>query len=320
MRERAEIGSGGGNWSTGNRVEFGHTERMDPLVLLAAAFDVGMKLATLLLEYLKVMVWPAVVVWALWMYRHQLRDFIDRVRSGKVGWFEFATNNVQHLSEESEVLPDLIAAQSTEEHRGELVAAPEAPEPATLLGRLLLAWGDLEAAAGDAVARREISPTFARNLAVLFAKLERDRLIGPDTAAVARSLQKIRNDVVHRATETTLSPEFVDGFAETARNLATILRAVPDLDGNETIGQEMVEARFGGAMAIIEAASGLIGKHVPARLAVGERPWVRVRTVKSQPHEQQERIQDLWRRLEDAGEMVVLDEEDANGFTIRLLM
>lgn len=298
----------------------GHTERMDILALLAAAFEVGMKLATLLLEYLKVMVWPSVVVWALWMYRRQLRDFIDRVRSGKVGWFEFATNNVQHLSEKSEALPDLIAAHVTEENRGEAPPDPEEPESATLLGRLLLAWGALEVAANDVAARREISPKFARNLAVLFGKLAHDRLIGLDTAAVARSLQNVRNDVVHRATETTLSSGFVDGFVDTARNLTTILRAVPDLDGNETIGEEAVSARVESVIPVIEATPGFVGIDLPTRLGVGERPWVRVRTVESNIQEQSERVEDVRRRLDDAGHMAMVDDADATGFIVRLLM
>ncbi|MFJ4996538.1 hypothetical protein ACIP5T_00150 [Microbacterium sp. NPDC088619] len=205
---------------------------MDLFALLAAAFDVGMKLATLLLDYLKVIVWPAVVVWGLWMFRRQLRDFIDRVRSGKMGWFEFETE-MRHLSEKSEVLPDLAAAQASEEQRGEVPSTPEAPEPATLLGRMLLAWSDLEVAAREAGIRRQKSAQFSRNLVVLFGALEHDGLISREAVSIARSLQRVRNSIVHRATETVLTPQFVDDFTETTRNLTTILHAVPAADPNE---------------------------------------------------------------------------------------
>lgn len=196
------------------------------------------------LAYLRVIVWPAVVTWGVWTFRKQLRDFIDRVRHAKGPGFEVeAAEKVRHLSEKSEALPELAAAQQNEEHeQGDASSdEPDEPdEPATLLGRMLMAWSELEVAARD-TAKRRGRPNSGRNLGVLFHELALAGIVSKETERIARSLQSVRNDIVHRATEAILFPSFVDDFTETTRNLATILRAVPGVDPGRTVNVRAAE-------------------------------------------------------------------------------
>lgn len=182
-----------------------------------------MEIAELVLAYVKVLAWPLVALFILMIFRRQIIGLLGRVRRAKMPGFEFhIADQIRELSEQSETLPELAEAQKSTKLDSD--GAVE-PEPATLLGRMLIAWSDLEHAASE-VAFRRGSP-HRTNLGVLFADLHSDGVVSLDTALVARSLQDVRNIIVHRATEAILLPDVVENFAETARNLATVLRAVP---------------------------------------------------------------------------------------------
>ncbi|WP_449408812.1 hypothetical protein [Microbacterium maritypicum] len=185
------------------------------------------------LAYVKVIVWPGGVVWGIWMFRKQLRSFIDRVRVAKVPGVSFeVADQARHLSEQSETLPELVAAKATVGVSNEAPVVPEVdyePEPEGLLGRMLLAWAQLELEA-RAVARRRGKPGFGNNLGTLFGELQHAGIVSKKTEAIARSLQRLRNLVVHQSSAIVLTPAVVDDFTETTRNLATILRAVPGVE------------------------------------------------------------------------------------------
>lgn len=181
-----------------------------------------MDVAELVLDYLKVLIWPAVVLTALLMFRNQLRSLFARiVEASGFGATLKLEQNAARAAEASEAIP-------------ELASAPELPQPGENeqipptdhVGRLLVTWNRLESVARNTAERLDLPPNAGRNLGVLSYQLRKRGLISDEVVGVARELQGIRNRVVHELDDLRLSPSFVNDFTEAANNLERVFRSV----------------------------------------------------------------------------------------------
>lgn len=97
---------------------------MDLYELLAAFFDVAMRVANLLLEYLKVLVWPAAVLTLALIYRRPLISLLHRIREAS-GW------GVSVKAEASDLAVDAQVTRAVEEATVRSSQAVESTSPAT---------------------------------------------------------------------------------------------------------------------------------------------------------------------------------------------
>lgn len=181
----------------------------------------GMEIAALVLEYVKALAWPLVVLGLALIFRSELRDLVDRIRIFKGLGFE---------AQLAEKLSRVAAtAEKIEKESGVRVKRRKAvKEPgASPLERILSAWSDLEVLSYE-VSRNRGENRPVTNVAQLFRALHRDGLVSEDLVGVARGLQGIRNDIVHRPGGVNLIGEFVDEFIDTTLVLCEALEALLD--------------------------------------------------------------------------------------------
>ncbi|KJL28783.1 hypothetical protein [Microbacterium oxydans] len=176
------------------------------------------------LEYLKVIAWPVTVIGLLVFFRSEIRKLVGRIRRFKgMGVEADLAEEMSEVAAESEKIPEL---------QTDLGAAliRQQPQPAaSLLGRMLIAWSELELEARAAAVRQRMAHG-GTNLGVLFGQLRKDGLVSVETEDTARRMQEIRNQIVHRASGLLVDPSFVEHFEEATNNLAIVLRAIPEVE------------------------------------------------------------------------------------------
>lgn len=98
-------------------------------------------------------------------------------------------------------------------------------------GRMMLAWAHLEAKAVKLGMLIGLNPSSARNLGVLSGGLLDRKLISHETAEIARSLQRLRNELAHEVENISISPSLTSNFVQTAEKLDLIFaRLIEDLE------------------------------------------------------------------------------------------
>lgn len=178
-----------------------------------------MEIAALVLEFTKVLAWPVAVVALAVMFRTQLTELIGRIELLKVPGVEARlAARMANIVAEAEEIPELDDGGETE---GEAVA--DIAHPERLLGRLLTSWSSLEVMARK-IAQERGDPERGRNLGLLFGDLRSDGLISAKTEALARNVQRIRNDVVHHASDAVLTESFVGEFEDITQRLVRLLQ------------------------------------------------------------------------------------------------
>jgi len=184
---------------------------MDPL--LKESLDLA-------LEYLRVLAWPVVVIVAVVMFRSSIRALFTRMTkaSGFGASAEFAAE-VRSLAEESKQIRE---GEGVGEVGG--TSATQDREPATNLGRMLIAWAKLEAAAEE-VAERAKLRSQGGPISQIAIELREDGLIGAQTFHILMSLRALRNDVVHRADQAQVLDVAAEDFISTVENLESAFRA-----------------------------------------------------------------------------------------------
>lgn len=88
-------------------------------------------------------------------------------------------------------------------------------------GRMMLAWAHLETKAVRLGELIGLSSSSARNLGVLSGKLLDRGLVSHEAAEIARSLQRLRNELAHEVERISISPMLTSDFVETAEKLDT---------------------------------------------------------------------------------------------------
>ncbi|KAB1893639.1 hypothetical protein F6W69_06340 [Microbacterium oxydans] len=89
-------------------------------------------------------------------------------------------------------------------------------------GRMMLAWAHLEARATKLGMLIGLPPSSARNLGVLSAGLLDRKLISHESAEIARSLQRLRNELAHEVENINISASLTSNFVQAAEKLDTV--------------------------------------------------------------------------------------------------
>ncbi|GAA3212980.1 hypothetical protein [Microbacterium terregens] len=179
-----------------------------------------MEIALLVLEYLKVLVWPAVVMVGILIFRRSLRALISRIRKGS-GWgvaIELE-GDADQLAAESVQLPELKGKTHSQTED-----PPQGSDRESRLGRVLTAWSAVEREAAALASRLGLIPR--TNLGVLSRELLAKDLVSGETAKVMNGLQQLRNRIVHTADTVDLTDATVEDFVLTSRNLSGVLSAL----------------------------------------------------------------------------------------------
>jgi hypothetical protein len=179
----------------------------------------GMEIAALVLEYVKALAWPLVVLGLALMFRAELRDLVDRIRTFKGMGFEAQIaeklSRVAAKAEKIEKASGLNTSKRVEER-----SIGESP-----LERLLGAWREVEVLAYE-IGRARGAAHSVKNVGQLVRELHRDGLVTDDLVEIARGLQGIRNDIVHRQEGISLLGGSVDSFIDLTHTLRDALEGV----------------------------------------------------------------------------------------------
>lgn len=185
--------------------------------------QLGLDIGRLFVDLIKAVAWPAAVVILVMAFRKPLHNLLPRLRKASgYGWlFEWA-EEVRQVAEESAELPDLESAPESAERSGD--GAPPRESGAEGEGVMLAAWRQLEQASVDAAARAGLSYK-GRNIGIIFEQLGERGLVSDHAQTVARTLQKLRNVMVHHGL--TYSGGAENNFVTAVSNLERVVRGVP---------------------------------------------------------------------------------------------
>lgn len=236
------------------------------------------------LEYLKVIAWPVVVLTLSLIYRKPLVGVLRRLH--KAAGFGATVELEKSLEQDARALNEAVLPELTKsDPQGDAGAEKDAPSvetsetetvppastsgpPATAksdwsaaatrafwesnpeaairlgiaypgderygtldaerYGHMMLAWAHLESKAVRLGELIGLSPSPARNLGVLSGKLLDRGLISHEGAEIARSLQRLRNDLVHEVDNITISSLLTSDFVQTAEKLYVLFDTLID--------------------------------------------------------------------------------------------
>jgi hypothetical protein len=185
------------------------------------AGDEGMDPATFIVELVKAIAWPAVVVGLAVLFRKPVLSaarYIRRIKYGDtVVDFEVQVAKVQHKA--SLVFPEpAVPSERSVKYLSDL--ADLSPRAA-----IMEAWLEIEAAVGAAIKRRGLNVPAEDNFAWrLPALLQGHQLVTKSEADLIDQLRRLRNDAAHRP-EFSLTPHVAKQFASAALLVAGKLRA-----------------------------------------------------------------------------------------------
>jgi len=168
-----------------------------------------MKVAELVLSYLRVLAWPAVVISLGFLFRNQISALIGRVEEASAFGASFRlAKRAEQAEKASFSSPDRVTARSG-------VPAGEESEPRPVLATeevvdVLRAWQELEETARRAGDQMGVANRH-RPLPVFIAeRMAANGWVSSDTVRLARELTQARNELIH---------ENVDVSSATARSL-----------------------------------------------------------------------------------------------------
>ncbi|MBO3663719.1 hypothetical protein [Microbacterium stercoris] len=182
--------------------------------------DGAREISAVLLEYVKVLAWPLLVLTGLIMFRSSLRDVLGRIRSAS-GWGGKVELDAaaRKAAEDSEEIPELADAEPSPSDGG------GRDHPEAVLGRFIIAFAKLEVVVRDTAVALHV-PEAGHSLRTLARKLRRLGFISAETEGLAYEVQSMRNEIIHHADRITFESGWVDNFIEATTNLERVLRSV----------------------------------------------------------------------------------------------
>jgi hypothetical protein len=179
-------------------------------------------IAELVLEYLKVLAWPAVVLGAVVLFRRSLIRLLGRIREASAfGATVRLEEEAEQVAEASRQIPE---TQDSSQNVPQVDADPAwaaSDDHALGSGRMLLAWSRLENMAGYAASL--IGADQHLSVSRVLQRLSSRGLLSAEAVGVARGLQAIRNQLVHATNDIFLTTATVNDFVTASRELAAAL-------------------------------------------------------------------------------------------------
>lgn len=177
-----------------------------------------MAIAELVLKYFAVVIWPAVVLVAIVVFRMQLASLFSRITEATVPG---ATLKFAQEAKEAATLSEAIPDPPEPGPEG----APKEQRFQPVLDQVLMAWIEVEVSANSAIGR--VSQGRFRGNSQIFDELRRSGFISPDTWRVARQLRDLRNRLVHTG-DVNLTAAAADDFVTASHKLVKILNSIGD--------------------------------------------------------------------------------------------
>lgn len=182
--------------------------------------------AELVLEYIKVLVWPAVVVIAIVMFRTRISELLDRLKEAS-----FLGNKMTFGDKEMKAAED-ESVKLLKETGQEALTVP-AMSPADMvswtdvndseLGKMVAAWIQLEHIANRKADELGIGLRKG-NVGRVVATFADMRLVASGWVTQAERLQQIRNRLFHG--DMSLTAAGAESFISTVHNLTAVINAV----------------------------------------------------------------------------------------------
>jgi hypothetical protein len=178
------------------------------------------------LSYIRVLVWPTVVLVAVLLFRPQLAKLIGRITEvSAAGALVKFSEEVDQLVDKADSLRREVAgiALVRSEARPNLDSLPLPEEP---IASFLAAYRELEVAARDAApAAGGTSPL----LIPVLKGLQEQTLVPESAVEVGEELRSIRNQVAHGFQR--LTPDDAQGLVAAARSLNEVIRTAAQSSG-----------------------------------------------------------------------------------------
>lgn len=193
------------------------------------------KVAELVLEYVKALVWPLVTVGLVWMLRNQIQAAFTRMTrlETPAGSIEFTSDAREVRNEAEELAPttapeDSATGDAADEAVSRFGVFQEAWETADTspIGALISAWLTLEAICDQTLNEANALPRPERFLtSILRVNALVDLGLSPQAASVFQNLRDLRNRAVHGGDVVT--PAAAKDFVESARYVARQVYMLP---------------------------------------------------------------------------------------------
>jgi hypothetical protein len=182
------------------------------------------EIAELVLEYVKVVAWPLVVVAGLFMFRRTIRSVLKRITeaSGFGATLKLVTESIE-VAERSEDIPAVEGADENGAYDGGRV--PLHPIYVSNLDEVQRIYGELLISAAAAIERSGAEVGALPTLEKAAKRLHSMDLIDDVSAEVAVRLERLRRDVTS-SPGLTLTREVLDNYRKAAAALGPVLNNV----------------------------------------------------------------------------------------------
>ena len=208
-----------------------------------------MDVAALVLEYIKVLVWPGIVVAAILLFKPQLDEFIGNIAAAveRVKKVSGAGGSVELAERVAQVGHQVVAAVEAE--TGETTETTETTEKAETIekaeptdhtptddsdfrlddlntGKIMRIWADIEKATQSLFERQYPSPSGRASFRVQLSNLAARGLISSDLAEAIADAYAIRNQVAHGTSN--LSVDTFKDYIGTIDTLRKVMKFVSE--------------------------------------------------------------------------------------------
>lgn len=178
--------------------------------------------AAVVLDFLKALLWPAVVITVVLLFKAPLSDLVGRVREASgFGVSARLDPVVQQLADVTSALKEPDTGEpAVDTHETGRFASEIYPIG---IGRVVYSWTNLESRCQDFVRANGLPASLSREVPGVFAWIVDNGLAPAGTAEVARDLRNVRNKIVHRPSTPQLSEAGVDDFVRSVSRLSGVL-------------------------------------------------------------------------------------------------
>ena len=156
-----------------------------------------MELARLVLDYLRVLAWPAVLIVAVFFFRVQLGSLVERVTEAS------AFGGTVKLESQARQVQEAVASFSSpgsldrKTASGQNETGNRQNDGISSVGNIVRAWAEVEIVAKRIYEQMGNQPRRGVFVLRVVEDLVSRELISPDAAGVVRELFEIRNKLVH---------------------------------------------------------------------------------------------------------------------------
>lgn len=198
-----------------------------------------MELARLVLDYLRVLAWPSVLIVAVFFFRVQLGSLVERVTEAS------AFGGTVKLESQARQVQEAVASFSSPRSldgktaNGENKIGNRQDDGMSSVGNIVRAWAEVEIVAKRLYEQMGNQPRRGVFVLRVVEELVSRELISADAVSVVRELFEIRNKLIHDP-NVVLTANAADALLMAIRNFRITLENIslnfPSPEGNQKRG------------------------------------------------------------------------------------